>query len=65
MSDPSVTYRDATYSAETQAKLKELLSWVGVTVGGQGYVGPLLDVIDRWDANEATEMVFDRDGAPA
>lgn len=57
--DPATIYRDATYSQETQDVLRGLEAWLGHAVGGQGYVVALRDVLDRWDANDATEMVVE------
>lgn len=51
-------YRDATYSARTQDQLRELERWLGDAPCGQDYVLALRDVVDRWDANEATETTF-------
>ena len=52
-----MTYRDATYSAETQELLRELL---GELTSRDGWnadprVHALGEVVERWDANEATE----------
>lgn len=60
MSDPSVTYRDATYSAETQEQLRLLME--SLDLGD--YVtkserAALRDVIARWDANDATETIIE------
>jgi hypothetical protein len=53
-------YRDATYSEETQDALCELLAWLTVQpLWNEGMsarrVYALTEVIERWDANEATE----------
>ena len=62
MSDPANTYRDATYSAKTQGHLRSLLKWLALPAGARGNptngeINALANVISRWDANEATEMV--------
>jgi hypothetical protein len=64
MTDPRVTYRDATYSAETQRALRSLRAWILLPPMARGGVltselRALEDVIARWDANDATETVFD------
>ena len=57
------TYRDATYSLETQERLRRLLEYVQAEDDGlddvvhEG-VQALTDVIERWDANDATEVTF-------
>jgi hypothetical protein len=54
-------YRDATYSDETQEKLRALLARLtsqdGWLFGDRGdEIRALTTVVERWDANEATEV---------
>lgn len=58
--DPSVVYRDATYSAETQDALESLLRRLELTnwAWDERHVPALRDVVQRWDANDATETIF-------
>ena len=51
------TYRDATYSAATQELLRELLAELTIRPGWNAdpRVHALGEVVERWDANEATE----------
>jgi hypothetical protein len=67
--DNSTVYRDATYSARTQERLRQLLgrltSVSGWNEGDRGEeVQALTDVVQRWDANDATETIFN-DEPPA
>lgn len=54
-------YRDATYSAETQERLRELLGRLTSVDGwlADPCVHALSNVIERWDRNDATEIVVD------
>jgi hypothetical protein len=55
--DPVLTpHRDATYPADTQAKLIELHDWLVVRQLRPDLAPALRDVIDRWEANDATEI---------
>lgn len=58
--DSTIVYRDATYSAETQDELRRLKTWLWLRGmnGNDSRMHALADVIDRWDANEATETTF-------
>jgi hypothetical protein len=56
-----VTFRDATYSADTQELLRDLLrdltSQAFWNTGARGkQIQALTDVVERWDANDATEI---------
>ena len=60
----AIAHRDATYSAVTQERLRSLLerltSEPGWNAGKQAeHVYALTDVIERWDANDATECFID------
>ena len=60
MLELTTTYRDATYSAATQEHLRDLLAEL---TGRPGWnadprVHALADVVERWDANDATETTF-------
>lgn len=62
--DTRVAHRDATYSVHTQERLIRLLSKLtreaGWNEGERGEeVQALADVVERWDANDATEVFFD------
>jgi hypothetical protein len=60
----ALEHRDATYSAPTQERLRallaELTSQDGWNAGARGeQVQALTDVVERWDANDATECFID------
>ena len=51
-----MTYRDSTYSAKTQELLRELLGELTTRPWNEDErVHALAEVVERWDANEATE----------
>lgn len=54
---PMSVMRDATYSAETQAELKLLYKALDRLDVMPTQRAALLDVIQRWDENDATEIV--------
>lgn len=54
---PLSKMRDATYSEETQAELKILHTYLERLDVMPTQRAALLDVIERWDANEETEFV--------
>lgn len=53
----SRTYRDVTISKHTRDQLEEILAWLDVErPDEQVWLWALGSTIDRWDANEATEV---------
>ena len=55
-------YRDATYTAATQADLRRLEQWLMFDAvpykDAAVFLPALRDVIDRWDGNGATELTL-------
>lgn len=63
MTDPRTTFRDATFSAETQAHLRTLHASLisnpfQARIASYAEKKALADVITRWDQNDATEEEF-------
>lgn len=57
----TTVYRDAAYSAETQERLRELLGRLTSVDGWNAdpCVHALADVVERWDHNDATQLIVD------
>lgn len=56
MTVDAIVMRDATYSAETQAELKILLALLERFKMWPEQAVALRDVVERWEANDATEF---------
>jgi hypothetical protein len=53
----SRTYRDATITRQTRDNLADLLKWMEADPPVLGaWIFAVRDVIERWDANEATQV---------
>lgn len=66
MTDPRTTFRDATFSEETQSHLRSLHASLienpfQARIASYAEKKALADVITRWENNDATEETFDPD----
>lgn len=60
--DPSTVYRDATISRQTRDHLNRIRLVAGPRLTS-GEKNALADVVARWDANDATEIILTDDGS--